>query len=245
MPEPARYRDILREEQHLLARYGDENYAHDMLGPINRPVYFRDFVEHAERHRLQYLSDNAIAQSLRGLYSPAAIDKLNQLAKGQRLVREQYRDFLDGRLFRETLLCRQEITLADEPRPERVQGLYVASPRRRPPPQPGPPGMAEFQLPGGETMQLDHPLAKAALSLLGERWPAALPFRDVLAEARCRIGATSANEAAAVELAEFLLIAESRQFVTFSVHAPRLAPRVSERPLGSPLAPGRSGKESR
>ena len=234
MPQPERYREILREEKGLLERYGDENYVHDNLGSINHPVYFHEFMAHAARHRLQYLDDSAVSHAPRALYPPAVLDKLNQLGQG-RLAREQYRDFLDGRLFRETLLCREGVSLTPEPRPENVLGLWVKSPARQAPAAPdAPPSAAvSFQLPDDETIQTDQLLAQTALHILGERRPAAVSFRELLAEARARSGVGDPD---ALALAEFLLVAEGMLIVEFSAHAPRIAAGVSERPIASPLA---------
>ena len=105
MPQPERYREILREEKDLLERYGDEEYTSTMIPvPVNHPVYFHEFMAHAGRHHLQYLDDSAVSHAPRGLYPPAVLDKLNQLGQG-RLAREQYRDFLDGRLFHLKRCC--------------------------------------------------------------------------------------------------------------------------------------------
>ena len=231
---PERYREIIREEKDILDRYGDENYVHDILGPINHPVYFHEFMAHAARHRLQYLSDSAVSHTPRGQYPPAVIDKLNGLGEG-RHAWSSTRDFLDGRLFRETLLCRQELSLASEARPENVQGLFVMSPakpvparRRRP--------RSRSSCPSGETIQTEQPLAQAALAVLGERWPGALSFPELLSEALARSGSQSGEGSGAIDLAEFLLVAEGLRVVNFSAHAPRFTASASERPVASPLA---------
>jgi predicted O-methyltransferase YrrM len=229
MPRPERYRDIFRHERDLLDRLGEGHYLHDNLC-AHESVYFREFVAHAGRHGLRYLGDSAVSRSMRGLYPPAAIDKLNQLAP-DRLAREQYRDVLDGRLFRETLLCREGVTIADEPLPERVQEVYVTSPVQKAAAAPGSaPSSATFQMPGGAPIRVDHPLAAAALGALSEEGLAGLSFHELLARAQARLPA-----AAAQELAEVLLITEGAGLVDLTVHRPRFVTVVSDRPAGSPL----------
>lgn len=92
----------LAEARRLLAAIGtpvaqamrassDDLLFHDDLAPVNDPVWFRDFEQHAARHGLQYLGE---------------------AGPGPRLpADEQYADFLRMRAFRQSLLCRAEVPL--------------------------------------------------------------------------------------------------------------------------------------
>lgn len=233
MPRPERYREIFRQENGLLERLGEGHYRHDNLDAFHESFYVHQFVEHAARHGLQYLSDSAMSRSMRGLYPPAVLDKLNQLAApGGRLAREQYRDFLDGRLFRETLLCHQEVQLADEPQLEHVQELNVLSLVRPAQAQPGTSAAPSFQLPGGEMIRVEHPVVGAALTVLSEVAPGALAFRELLPRTQARLS----GEVQARDLGDVLLIAEGAGLVELTVYRPRFTTTVSERPVASPLA---------
>ena len=54
--EPDTYRTLLKQRlEDLLGRPRNSLY-HDELAEINLPVYFHQFVEHAGRHGLQFLS---------------------------------------------------------------------------------------------------------------------------------------------------------------------------------------------
>jgi hypothetical protein len=89
---------------------------------VNDPVYFHEFAAHAARHRLQYLGDAHLHESL---------DTKGVLQGVQdRVAREQYLDFLKMRRFRQTLLCRAEIPLSREPLERRVSKLAFSSPAR-------------------------------------------------------------------------------------------------------------------
>lgn len=239
MPNPQMYREILHQEKGLFEQLGKGHYANDNLNPDNVPVYFHTFVEHASRHRLQFLGDSSASRLMRGLYPPAVLDKLTELAStceglSPRLAREQYRDFLDGRLFRESLLCRQEIPLVEEPCPEHLQGLFVSSATRPVAAQPGESaGVLSFQLPTGEPIRIDHPLAIAALAVLGECSPAGIAFQELLARTQAQL---PAGKCEALELADILLLGEGAGLVEFNVHQPHCASALSERPVGSPVA---------
>src|SRR5262249_33754469 len=80
---------------------------HDLLSAINEPFYFSQFVQHAAQHGLQYLAEaDYFEMSAHGV-SEEGRKTLQQLA-GNRILREQYLDFLKCRRFRQTLLCHHE-----------------------------------------------------------------------------------------------------------------------------------------
>ena len=92
--------------------------------------------------------------------------------------REQYLDFLKGRMFRQTLLCRAELAVDRTPRPAVVERLAFST-RRRSPRRAGADG-ATFEGPTGSTLTTDQPLVIEAL----ERAARALARRD-LGRASC------------------------------------------------------------
>ncbi len=82
---------------------------HDYLSEFEHPIWFTDFVAHAEKHGLAYL-DNALPSAQRAeLLESAAREMLMQLDDPIR--EQQYFDFFDNTRFRVTLLAR-----ADAPR---------------------------------------------------------------------------------------------------------------------------------
>jgi hypothetical protein len=131
----------------------------------------------------------------------------------------------------------------DSPRPEKVSSFYVASPIR--------PAEADLPLdsrepanfigPKNSSVQTDNPLIKRAMSALGEAWPEAIHFQDLLARARrSRAGGSSAATAGDAEdartLGELLLRAYAGGIVEFSLAPPRLVSLPTEKPAASPLA---------
>lgn len=81
---------------------------------------------------------------------------------------------------------------------------------------------------------------KAAMITLSEIWPRAIPFNDLLAEARRLCGRSSQNEEELLTdvrvLAASLLRAYAGTLVEFHVLPPRCVTRPSEHPIVSPLA---------
>ena len=238
LPQPERYRAIFKEEQGVWDRFGPENYLHDNLNDDNHPVWFREFAAHAAQHGLQFMADLAAPGVPAYFHPPAVTARLHELAGPDRIAREQYRDYLDGRIFRQTLLCRAALPIAAEPQPARVQGLCVASAARPAAADADvrSAAVAEFRAPDGRMMQTSHPLAKAALMALGQAWPRTLPFAELVERAGALVGAGAPTAAAALDLAEFLLIGDSMDFIRLLAAAPRWVGAVSLRPVASPLA---------
>ncbi len=119
-PWAAMYQDEIRN---LLAKPPDSLY-HDDLAGIADSVYFRDFAAHARKHGLQYLGD----ADLQAMFDP--LRRLDSVGDDV-IEREQYRDFLTARRFRQTLLCRAEVVLDRSPGPERMDEFFFSAPVRK------------------------------------------------------------------------------------------------------------------
>ena len=101
--------------------------------------------------------------------------------------------------------------------------------------------VVEFRTPRGLPLTAGDPLVKAALLHLAEVWPAAVPFRDLPAAARSRLGhvpesVPTADSTRARLLLSSLLKGAAPGAGEFSVNAPRLVTDISRRPVASPLA---------
>ena len=242
-PEPGLWQQVLRQQLERMRSYADAGFYHDDLSPINHPVYFYEFAEHAARHGLQYLSEADPTDLLEDEFPAEVIARLQPLEGAGVLAREQYRDFLKGRSFRQTLLCRQDIEIDRQPDPRRVAGLHVAGEIRPAHPNldPSRDDLEDFHGPKGAVIATPHPVAKAALMELGERWPAWIPFDDLLNLARARLQAkpvahTASAENDALQLGEFLTRGHAVGFVELHSRPAPFVARVTERPRASDLA---------
>jgi Predicted methyltransferase regulatory domain/Methyltransferase domain len=168
---------IMRRHGERLLDRSDETLFHDELAATNQPVYFHEFVDHAARHGLQYLAEADFFEMQTGVLPEAVSDELLQIEDPIR--REQYLDFIKGRAFRQTLLCRAELELDRSPRPLVLEGLAVSSPAQ---PSGGrdPAAGVTFEGPTGSTLTSDHPLVIRALEEIGDRWPGALWVRELI-----------------------------------------------------------------
>ena len=114
----------LRAEWANAREQPDYYLAHEYLVPNCDPLYFHEFVRHAERHQLQFaaetpFSSNAFAQ-------PESIQAKLENAGSDPIQREQYLDWLVGRYFRRTLLCHANLPLTLDPDPQSITLLNIA-----------------------------------------------------------------------------------------------------------------------
>ncbi len=181
----ARY---LKEEIPRIRRAHPSYLYHEYLAEVNEPCLFRDFVDQAERQGLTYLCDVDLHTLFPSTLGAEVAEALEGIEDG--IEQEQYLDFVRNRNFRQALLCRSEATPSREIALERFEDLAffadLVPPAnldlRRRKTQP-------FRRPNGDTLEVEHPLSKAALGLLTGRFPDALPFEKILAAAQAAVTA--------------------------------------------------------
>jgi methyltransferase-like protein len=238
--KPELWQSILSRQLERISGYTDSGFYHDDLAEINHPVYFHEFAEHAARHGLQYLSEADLADMLQDGLTESAITMLSQLNEQNVVIREQYLDFLKGRSFRQTLLCRRELKLDRALDPSRVPDFAIAGDTRpvKQDPDVSVSGNEDFNGPKKSVVATSSPVLKAALAHLGTLFPQSIPFRELLAAARqrCGHGDDSSEADDNRTLAEFLVRCYAIGFVELHAHAPVFVTRISERPTTSPLA---------
>jgi Predicted methyltransferase regulatory domain/Methyltransferase domain len=216
---------VMRRQAEGVLDRGDASLLHDDLAEVNEPVYFHELVAHAERHRLQYLAEADFFEMQTGVLSDPVAETLRGVEDPIR--REQYLDFLKGRMFRQTLLCRAEHELDRTPRPEVVERLAVSTPARARG-APDAEGAVTFEGPTGSTLATDHPLVRAALERVADAWPAAVWVRELIPT-----GSSPEDRAA---LCDALLRSYAANLVQLHAHPPALTTTPGGTPEASPLA---------
>ena len=214
---------IRRQAEGALDR-GDASLLHDDLAEVNEPVYFHELIAHAERHGLQYLAEADFFEMQTGVLSEPVAETLRGIEHPIR--REQYLDFLKGRMFRQTLLCRAECELDPTPRPELLERLAVSTPARARG-EPDAEGAVTFEGPTGSTLATDHRLVREALERVADAWPAAVWVRELIEPG-------SPEDRAA--LCDALLRSYAANLVQLHAHRPALTTTPGELPEASPLA---------
>jgi SAM-dependent methyltransferase len=157
---------VMDREIERLMEHNDGSLRHDDLAEINDPVYFREFAAHSARHGLQYLGEADLFEMF------DVSGSLGWLRKDV-LEREQYRDFLRGRAFRQTLLCRSDVVLEREPGPESMDRFLFSAPAR---------DTEDGQIEGLRRIRIRavHDSVYRVAHALGDSYPLPLAFEELV-----------------------------------------------------------------
>ena len=215
---------LMRSQAELLLERADASLLHDELAEVNDAVYFHEFAAHAAGHDLQYLAEADFFEMQIGAAPEPAADAL--LAVEDPVRREQYLDFLKGRMFRQTLLCRAEQAIDRTPRPAVVEQLAFST-QAQARGERGAEGLT-FESPTGSTLTTDHPLVIEALQRAARSWPAAVWVRELIAPV--------APDAERTALCDALLRSYAANLVALHVHPPALTTTPGATPRTTALA---------
>ena len=239
-PKIEAYRRFLEDElEHLLAR-DENNVFHDELGEVHECFSFHEFCEQARQHQLQYLAEADYVQMQDRNFPPGVRESLRQLGRN-RIAREQYLDFLSFRRFRQTLLCHDHVPLRFGMSPDMLERFHVACVARPVSPEPDLRSETPEKFIGEQDAKLEVslPLAKAVLMTLADAWPRALPFPEVLSQARTRLGqppVESSSDREALAIFELFLEIYAPGLARLHLCPPQFSLSAGERPVASPLA---------
>src|SRR5262249_41250772 len=212
----------------------------DDLNPFAQPFYFHEFMEAAERHDLQYVGEAVLDSSDQAKFTPETLQRMRELEGASEIVREQYKDFLCGTGFRQTLLCRKEVQVAAAFLEERIPDLFAmcdSVPLTDPDTAGDSP--VEFKTPGGGKFEISNPVWRTALSYICSQWPCAVSFEQILKEIRLKDAKNIADSDAAAEQAFIrsgLKESYALGIMFLRVRPPNVVNKVTERPAISRLA---------
>ena len=183
--------------------------AHDELGDTYYPLHFHEFRDHAERHRLQFLTGAESSRCGEGFAPPYALDdpEFDVLAHVQDL------DFNDFRFFRQDLLVHDDVTLSRIPKPERLLAMHVSTSATRN-------EAGAFQV-GASQINVTDAVLAAALEAAAAARPATVPVSTVVSD---------------VEHAAALLRMYWIEAVNLHAAPSTFPTRAGERPAASPFA---------
>jgi SAM-dependent methyltransferase len=231
---------VLRHEFRRIEEMSDAELFHDDLSETQEAFLLADVVAAAETQGLQYLWD---ASFQRG--SLPAPDLLNQFPPEAILIRDQYHDFIEGHMFRRTLLCRGDVVLNRSPTPDWLQRFHLGAEATPEADSFDPAGdqIMSFKIRrdgGAGRLATDHRLSKAAILHLGQSWPATLRF-PALVEAALHVLGDAAPVGAELEdqvetLKDILFRAVLSGHVGPHMFPPKLTTEIHERPKASRLA---------
>jgi methyltransferase-like protein/protein-L-isoaspartate O-methyltransferase len=232
---------VLREQLERVTKLPDEVLFHDDLDTGSAAFLLSEVVAAAEGHGLQYLADASLSRGAGQQVSAETAAVLEQIAAVGPVARDQYQDFIEGHGFRRTLLCHREITLRYDLDLSSLRRYYLSAAIAPADAEidPAAAGTAAFNSERGCGLSTDNRLIKAALLALGEAWPAAVSFDDLVQRAVDRLAESLREERLAEDveaLVQLMFRACRSGLVELHVHPPALTTSVSERPLASRLA---------
>ncbi len=249
-PQQSPYGMLLHNELETLKFQDDSYLFHEHLEEHNAPVYFYEFAERANAVGLQYLGEEPFSLMFVETFSERVESVLRGIASTL-VEAEQYMDFVRNRMFRQTLLCRQEIVLDRSLPPERAAPMSAASVTRPESLVVDLSANVEMKFRSGtSTATTSDPLTKAALLCLGELWPKYVALPDLFDLAQQRIGNDSKAFGTADPKQKFTLLAESllgccaNGHIDLSIAPPQFETEVNEKPMASKLARYQATKQT-
>jgi methyltransferase-like protein/SAM-dependent methyltransferase len=210
---------------------------HEYMAAENTAFLLRDFIADAADQGLTYIADT----ELQTLF-PAVLGEGVEQALGDiedQIEIEQWHDFVANRNFRRSLLCRDDAPMVERIDFDAFEAMAFGADLTPPPKldlrraKPAP-----FRQTNGATLNVSHPLTKAALIHLARVYPDTLPLADLYPQA-ARMVSQSGGGAQIGETAAF----SAELFSLFAHGALRAQPgpqtyrrSVGDRPMASPLA---------
>lgn len=222
--EDGLFRSLLEHQAKRMASHPFASTRHDEFSADYDPVYFTQLVEHASRHGLQYVCEAQLPPPPDPCYCAEIRQVLEGRAGGDPVRLEQLLDFVRMRSYRETLLCRADRRVQRDIQPESFHRLLFASETTA---APGEAGAMTFTLPGGISLESNHPGVKTFLQLLGRAWPRALCFSEIEPELKGLGFALDENRAAVI-----FRLAVAKMIELRTWNAP-VAAGIAERPKAS------------
>ena len=221
-----------------ILQMSDDYVYHEYLELNNRPMYFYEFIGQAHQHDLQYLGESNFHSMMSSNYPEKVASTLEEISHNI-LELEQYMDFLRNRRFRCTLLCREELNLVRSIELEPLKEMKAAFwfDPAEPDHDTTVKGPLTFSSPDDTETEVivSQPLHKTVLMLMAKRWPAAVPFKELLAEATALLNIEPTDEVA-TDIAELIMQLYTQSFTELHTFQAPMLNHVEESPRATRLA---------
>jgi SAM-dependent methyltransferase/methyltransferase-like protein len=231
--ERGTYRARLASMAESLADADDGYLFHEFLEDENHPLYLHQVARKASDAGLRYVASTTLIWEA---FPPPEVEAA--LAPLQdRVVREQYFDFLSDRTFRRSIFCRDDDVPSDPPDLERAKALFATARAR---PRDSEPDVAsdvpeEFVAGPEVRITSSRPFVKAAFAALHDAHPKSLSFDELRNEALRRRG-NADPDASDEDLARLLARSFPAGLVRLSTRPSPCAWPPPERPLATAFA---------
>lgn len=173
---PDAYSSMVREAFEHSLEYHSSAFYHDDLSEVNQAFYLHEFLDRAASHGLQFLAEAELRAMEYGRPGTEAQQILDAMAAQDICVKEQYLDFLSGRRFRQTLLCRDSLVLDRFRGADALRSLVVAAEWRR---EPTDGSSVKFTGKKKAEVEATDPAVIAAMDRVVDAWPLGLCVPEV------------------------------------------------------------------
>jgi SAM-dependent methyltransferase len=232
------YKTLMNEvRQHQQSR-PDWYLLHEFAAPVNEPFYLLDFTRDLTDHGLKYLAGAEPPDVSPQQLPPALNAHLDRLTSDE-LQRQQYLDFLQGRAFRGSVLCRADAPVTLPRGPAAVTKLFIAGAPTEETGQDAATktGVVHFGAPGAEAkLTVSDPGMIAAMGRINTAWPHAVPFAELLDLAWMISPVGENRDEVASAMAEALLLAERGRVVRLWTRPTDFIAPNTQRPRVTELA---------
>jgi len=246
-PPDALYAQRLQQSAESLSKEPPTYVYHEYLEANNEALYFEEFIRRAAADGLRYVDDTQLPFAPVKL-KPQALHVIERFSDDV-VHYEQCLDFLLNRTFRYSLLCHSERTPTPQPRGEAIAVMSVASmfevlgDEGNPAEDGRPPagsGRRRYRMAEGVVATIEDRCLNAALLILHEAAPAAVPFDRLAQDVATALGDSPPSlpqgKTVPVHLMEALLACAQTRLVELHAYRPPLASRPGPRPLACPAA---------
>jgi SAM-dependent methyltransferase len=215
------YKTLLEEHLKRLRFKHWHVVYHDDFSPAYNPVYFSQFIEHAAKHGLQYLTEAELPVPNDPCFK-AGFQGVIQSVSSDLLAQEQMLDFARMRMYRETLLCRAHHQLKRKFPPDSFDRLLFASPAVSEPGEDE--ASRSYKLSGDKKLHCTHPATIAVMEKVIDAWPHTLRYEELVPILQEQ-GLAEPGKAAML-----LLQLAIAQMIELHAWTPPLANGISDRP---------------
>ncbi|MDQ3087861.1 MAG: class I SAM-dependent methyltransferase [Acidobacteriota bacterium] len=235
------YQPMLQSEVERHFRHEAADIFHDDLAESYQAFYFHEFAAHLEKNDLKFLSEAEIHARSTQTFAPEVREFLDAI--DDVIEREQYLDFLRGRVFRQTLFCHREVTLNYGLEPSILDKFQLTSaihPKSENP-EFTTSKVEKFVGNKGLGIEINHPLTKTALFYLGQIWGQSIGFPELLQTAKQMLEAQDFADKdweAQLKTARAILfqICFNTDLIDLSLYQPKAFTESSEKPRINALA---------
>ncbi|MDQ3038482.1 MAG: class I SAM-dependent methyltransferase [Pseudomonadota bacterium] len=224
---------VRSEAKELLHRTHTSVLFHDDLAQINQPYALESFLDLAAQHGLQFLAEADYCEMSDAVVDADAIARLDAITDGHPQRKEQYRDFLKGRRFRQTLLCHAAASLHRNIDGDAIASLSVVGDLRAQEPAEDAPmsDVVRFVSAAGAAITTDHPFVKAALTSIATEFPTPIPVARLLSTGAREATCSTSDQAALIEALSrgyrhglVTLVCDGPEYANGAGNTPRLSP---------------------